>query len=149
MADRSLPDHTKFDNFGSLIQYLRTSYMERAGARRGDGLDVAPSQMDLVRCMKKHGYSISSGTISLLEANKTLPQKPQAFMDALCKCLGIQQSDFYWYLLRYQYAYDHLARSAGRALASQVIPVGDVLGQLYLDGKLPTTSTEHDIVAAH
>lgn len=130
-----IPQHIDFPTFGALVRYLRTSYFERNGHDADAGLQVTLSQMALIRCMEKHGYSTSSGTFSLVEQGKILPQDPETFLSALCACLGIQSTDFYWYLLRHQYGYDHLARATGEDFARQLIPTGTQLAKALTGGQ--------------
>jgi hypothetical protein len=132
-----VPEQVEFSGFGHLVRFLRTTHLERVGKTIPGGPEVSVSQMQLIRCMAKHGYTLTSGTFSLIEQGKTLPHDPPGFMDALSKCLGLGPNDFYWYLLRHQYAFDLLTRAAGSAWAAQLVPVGERLADLLRSGHVP------------
>jgi hypothetical protein len=85
---------------------------------------VTLTALSLIACLGEHGYPITSGAYSLLEQGKTLPRNPERFFGAICTCLDVPSTDKYWALLRYQYAYDLVARSVDSQFADKYVPRG-------------------------
>jgi hypothetical protein len=113
-----------FEDLGDLLRYLRKTYASRTGRSRAGMPKVTLTALSLIACMGEHGYPITSGAYSLLEQGKTLPRNPGRFFGAICTCLDVPSTDKYWVLLRYQYAYDLVARSVDRQFADRYVSRG-------------------------
>jgi hypothetical protein len=113
-----------FADLGDLLRYLRKTYASRTGRSRPGMPKVTLTALSLIACIGEHGYPITSGAYSLLEQGKTLPRDPERFFGAICTCLDVASTDKYWVLLRYQYAYDLVARSVDPQFADTYVPRG-------------------------
>ena len=113
-----------FEDLGDLLRYLRRTYASRTGRSRAGMPKVTLTALSLIACLGEHGYPITSGAYSLLEQGKTLPRNPERFFGAICTCLDVPSTDKYWALLRYQYAYDLVARSVDSQFADKYVPRG-------------------------
>lgn len=113
-----------FADLGDLLRYLRKTYASRTGRSRAGMPKVTLTALSLIACLGEHGYPITSGAYSLLEQGKTLPRDPERFFGAICTCLDVASTDKYWILLRYQYAYDLVARSVDPQFADTYVPRG-------------------------
>jgi hypothetical protein len=113
-----------FEDLGDLLRYLRRTYASRTGRSRAGMPKVTLTALSLIACLGGHGYPITSGAYSLLEQGKTLPRNPERFLGAICTCLDVPSTDKYWALLRYQYAYDLVARSVDSKFADKYVPRG-------------------------
>jgi len=113
-----------FQDLGDLLRYLRRTYASRTGRSRAGMPKVTLTALSLIACLGEHGYPITSGAYSLLEQGKTLPRHPERFFGAICTCLDVPSTDKYWILLRYQYAYDLVARSVDAQFADKYVPRG-------------------------
>ncbi len=121
------PGKEDFQNLGELLVYLRESYFKRMsdGTRDRPRSDLKAAAV--VEYLRDHGYSMTSGSYSLLEQGKTLPRNPEQFLAVISECLGVEQTSKYWMLLRRQYIYDHTVRYVGKEYADQTILHGSQL----------------------
>lgn len=113
-----------FEHLGALLLHLRLSYMSRLRAGMPHGAKVMLRATAVADYLKEHGYSMSSGSYSLLEQGKTLPGDAIRFFNLLCECLLITPESKYRPLLMYQYLYDSAVRSIGQDFADEYAPRG-------------------------
>lgn len=126
----------EFPSLGDMLIYLRRSYSERVEKSHPGGARVTTSAQAVANCLATHGYSMTSGSYSMLERGNTLPKNPESFFEAIGKCLAIDTSSKYWALLRFQYLYDHALRSVGVEFAEQHFPHGERALKLLKSGEL-------------
>jgi hypothetical protein len=129
-----------FAHLGEILRFLRDTYPDRTGQNIPGRPRVNLTALSLIDCLKDHGYPITSGSYSLLESGRTLPQDPMRFFEAVGKCLAVPTSDIYWGLMRQQYAFDLVARTVGPEEAARMIPHGDDYVKLVKEGQFPTPS---------
>lgn len=125
-----------FDSFGDLLLYLRQTYGERKRRMAPESPHVSLTALAVADFLKEHGYSMTSGSYSLLEQGKTLPKNPEQFLEVISTCLGIDRVSKYWPLLRFQYLFDHARRYVDRDFAECHVPRGQHVITLLRDGKL-------------
>ncbi|HKV84992.1 MAG TPA: hypothetical protein VJN88_10575 [Ktedonobacterales bacterium] len=125
-----------FESFGDLLLYLRQTYGERIRRTAPESPHVSLTALAVAEFLKEHGYSMTSGSYSLLEQGKTLPKNPEQFLDVISKCLGIDRLSKYWPLLRFQYLFDHARRYVDRDFAERHVPRGQHVITLLRDGNL-------------
>lgn len=130
--------HEEFSNLGELLRYLRDTYPDRTGQNIPGRPRVNLTALSLIACLKDHGYPITSGSYSLLESGRSLPQDPMRFFEAIGQCLAVSKSDIYWGLLRQQYAFDLVARSVGPDEAERMVPHGKAYEQMVKEGRFPS-----------
>lgn len=118
------PGPEDFESLGALLVYLRKTYPARASEGRPIGASMFPTARDVARQLDAFGYSMSSGSYSLLEHGKTLPGDPNHFFGALQRALGVAPNSKYAALLRYQYTYDLTARALGAPAADTIVRRG-------------------------
>lgn len=118
------PGPEDFKHLGDLLVYLRQTYSERSAPQGVDRPRIELRAAAVVEYLRKHGYSMTSGSYSLLEQGKTLPRNPERFLDIISACLIANPHSKYHLLLRRQYIYDHAARFVGKPYADQMIPHG-------------------------
>lgn len=121
------PGKEDFNNLGELLVYLRLTYFERVsdGTRDRPRSDLKAAAV--VEYLRRHNYSMTSGSYSLLEQGKTLPRNPEEFLAVISECLGVERTSKYWMLLRRQYIYDHTVRYVGKEYADRTILHGSRL----------------------
>lgn len=123
--DESGPEN--FTNLGALLVYLRETYPSRlvdSNDGRPLGPKVSVAALSIAEYLKEHGYSMSSGSYSLLEQGRTLPGTPITFFTLLCDCLAVKPNSKYRPLLLSQYVFDAAARSVGEQFADTFVPHG-------------------------
>lgn len=125
--DRNEPGEEDFHNLGELLVYLRETYFDRLSGGEPDRPRSELKAAAVVDYLRKHGYSMTSGSYSLLEQGKTLPRNPEQFLAIVSKCLHVDRTSKYWMLLRRQYVYDHTARFVGKEYADRTIIHGSQL----------------------
>lgn len=118
------PGQEDFTNLGALLQHLRGTYPERLAGGRVVGARPSLPANTVAEFIKERGYSMSSGSYSLLEQGKTLPGDPVAFFSLLCECLAIRENSKYRPLLIAQYMFDVAVRSVGETFAVATVPRG-------------------------
>jgi hypothetical protein len=125
-----------FATFGDLLVYLRQTYGERVGLNSTGLPRVTLTAQSVAACLKEHGYSMTSGSYSLLEQGKTLPKNPELFLEAVSNCLAVKTTSKYWSLLRFQYLFDHARRYMDEDFAMSHFPRGRQALDLLREGKL-------------
>ena len=123
--DLDEPGEEHFLHLSDLLVYLRETYAERLADGKPLGAKLSLSANKVAAYLKEHGYTMSSGSYSLLEQGKTLPGDPVAFFTHLCDCLAIKSTSKYRPLLLYQYLFDSAARSIGDSFAEKYVERGD------------------------
>lgn len=118
------PGPEDFPNLGALLVYLRDTYPERLANGRALGARLNLPANAVADYIKQRGYSMSSGSYSLLEQGKTLPGDPIAFFSLLCECLAVKANSKFRPLLIAQYLYDVAVRSVGEMFAETSVPRG-------------------------
>lgn len=85
----------KFENFGALLYYLRTTHSERVARNHPDMpiRRIRLTQAGLIACLERSGYSISSGAYSEIEQGISLPRDPERFIGALSTCLELNDNE--------------------------------------------------------
>lgn len=131
------PGREDFEHLGDLLLYLRKTYGERTGQDPADSLRVTVHASAVIECLNRSKYSMTSGSFSLLEQGKTLPKDPERFLDVIGRCMKIDRSSKYWYLLRYQYVYDVARRTLGPEFADKYVARGSQALRLLRSGQLP------------
>lgn len=133
------PGKEDFKHLGDLLVYLRQTYVDRISGGDPDRPHSELKAAAVVEYLRKHDYSMTSGSYSMLERGKTLPRNPEQFLDIISKCFRIDRSSKYWVLLRRQYVYDHTLRFVGKEFAVQVAHGSAFLRSLR--GEPPRTDT--------
>lgn len=110
-----------FSNLGELLIHLRETYPARLAGGALKGVKVTVPASAVANYLKEHGYSMSSGSYSLLEQGKTLPGDASRFFPLIFECLLVQPTSKYRALLVFQYLFDAAARSIGAEFASEVV----------------------------
>lgn len=121
------PGAEDFEHLGKLLVYLRHTYFDRIAGADSDRPRSDLKAAAVVDYLRKHRYSMTSGSYSMLEQGKTLPRNPEQFLSIISKCFQIDRSSKYWVLLRRQYVYDHTVRFVGKEYADQTILHGSAL----------------------
>jgi hypothetical protein len=121
------PGKEDFKHLGELLVYLRETYFDRISGGDPDRPRSDLKAAAVVDYLRKHNYSMTSGSYSMLEQGKTLPRNPEQFLDIISKCFRIDRSSKYWVLLRRQYIYDHTVRFVGKEYADQAVAHGSAL----------------------
>lgn len=121
------PGEEDFENLGKLLVYLRHTYFDRISDGDPDRPRADLKAAAVVDYLRKHKYSMTSGSYSMLEQGKTLPRNPEQFLRIISKCFGIEPSSKYWVLLRRQYVYDHTVRFVGKEFADQTFVHGSAM----------------------
>jgi hypothetical protein len=121
------PGKEDFKHLGELLLYLRVTYFDRISGGDPDRPRSDLKAAAVVDYLRKHNYSMTSGSYSMLEQGKTLPRNPEQFLDIISKCFRIDRFSKYWVLLRRQYVYDHTVRFVGREYADQTVVHGSAL----------------------
>lgn len=130
------PGREDFDSLGDLLIYLRQTYGERIQHSGAHFPHISLAQQSVAAFLDEHGYSMTSGSYSLLEQGKTLPKNPERFLDSVSTCLAITPASKYWPLLRFQYMYDHAHRYVSKEFAEAHFPRGKKLLALLRSGAL-------------
>lgn len=124
-----------FASLGDLLVYLRKTYGERTGyTTHGPAFSITAQAV--ADTLSEYGYSMTSGSYSLLEHSQSLPKNPERFFDAICEALAVKKSSKYWVLLRYQYLYDYARRMVGEDFARDHCPRGKHALELLKQGAL-------------
>jgi hypothetical protein len=101
-----------FSTFGEAVRYFR----EHAGERAGRPY-MRMSASGLTRCLTDHSYHITSPSLAELEKGTSLPRDPEAFMLAVCACLGIDVGSKVWTILLQLLIHDIVAHKFGPGVA--------------------------------
>ena len=123
------PGREDFAHLGKLLVYLRKTYLERETPDGPERPRVELKAAAVVDYLRRHDYSMTSGSYSQLEQGKTLPRNPERFLDIISACLNVDPTSKYYVLLRRQYIYDHAVRFVGKQFADQTIVHGSALLQ--------------------
>ncbi len=113
----------KFAHFGEALRFYRETYQQRI-SRNNPSMPEMPSiritALALIECMDRKGYSIASGAYSEIESGISIPKDPQAFLEAACRCLAIEDGSDEWRALVRQLGYDIVQKKLGSEYASFV-----------------------------
>lgn len=129
------PGAEDFTNLGELLVYLRLTYFDRISGGDPDRPRSELKAAAVVEYLRTNGYSMTSGSYSMLEKGKTLPRNPEHFLKVISKCFKVDQSSKYWLLLRRQYVYDHTVRFVGKEFADQTVVHGSALLKAMREGR--------------
>jgi len=129
-TDNMTSGPTGFKHFGQVLRYLRQHYYAEHVLRMPPGASaIRLTALSLIECLTKHGYSLSSGAFSALEAGTSLPRDPGKFLDALSRCLPMPAGDPLWETLVWRLAYDILLRDLGKPWVDELLPPPGRAGQ--------------------
>lgn len=106
-----------YEHFGEVLRENRTTAYKRRAVKMGMDPDLPQgvmTQSDLIACMKKKGYSITSGAYSEIETGISLPKDPRAFIDAVAICMSLDPNDPGYVAMNQQFVYDRLSRLGER-----------------------------------
>lgn len=111
----------RFESFGALLRFYRETYGERMQRRDPTMPRVKLTALALIECLRKRGYSITSGTLSEIEAGSNIPRDPKAFIDAVSLCLGLEIEGEDWRALVQFLAYDIVRARVGPEVAELTV----------------------------
>lgn len=114
----------RFQHFGEALRYYRETYQERIRRNNPDMPDmprIRITALSLISCMDRRGYSITSGAYSEIEGGISIPRDPRAFLDAVARCLAIEEGSNEWNQLVYQLGYDILVKKLGPDLVTTAL----------------------------
>jgi hypothetical protein len=136
-----------FEHFGQVLRYLRKYYYAEHVLRMPPGASAFRlTALSLIECLTKHGYSLSSGAFSALEAGTSLPRDPGKFLDTLSRCLPMPARDPLWETLVWRLAYDILLRDLGKPWVDELLPPPVRAGQppAAANGDAPRDEDGHE-----
>lgn len=98
-------------HLGELLVHLRETYPERRGLVAPGSPQMRLTAKALARCLNEAGYSMTSGSYSMLEQGKSLPKNPRLFFETLEHCLALDSASDDARRLRELYLLDYSARA--------------------------------------
>lgn len=108
-------------HFGGMLREFRETYFERISRKHGvPNVKMHLTALALIECMREHGYQISSGAYSMVEAGVTMPKDPRRFIGAISACLDLDADQDR--ALTEQVAHDILAARLGDEVARNAFP---------------------------
>ncbi len=102
-----------FEHLADLLVHLRETYPARRGLTVPGGPEMRLTAKAVADALNHAGYSMTSGSYSMLEQGKSLPKNPRLFFEALEKCLAIDPRSNEAKLLRDLYLRDYAERALG------------------------------------
>lgn len=110
-----MPD--EYQHFGEALRHYRETYQQRIRKSNPNMPRIHITALALIDCMRQHNYSISSGAYSEIESGISTPKDPRAFLEAVSKCLAIDEGSDEWRVLVQQLGFDILAKKMGEEYA--------------------------------
>jgi hypothetical protein len=108
-------------HFGGMLREFRETYFERISQKHGvPNVKMHLTALALIECMREHGYPISSGAYSMVEAGATMPKDPKRFIVIVGTCLDLDMDQLR--LLTEQVAHDILVAKLGDEVARRAFP---------------------------
>lgn len=106
-------------HFAELLRYYRENYGERIGGGGPGQPRIQLTASALLECMRERGYSLSSGSYSLIESGDALPRDAAKFITTVSQCLTLSKKE--QESLVHQFAYDYLRSKLGEDLVNKVL----------------------------
>jgi hypothetical protein len=104
-----------------MLREFRETYFERISRKHGvPNVKMHLTALALIECMREHGYQISSGAYSMVEAGATMPKEPRRFLNAIGTCLDLDADQIRQ--LTEQVAHDILVARLGDDVATWAFP---------------------------
>jgi hypothetical protein len=108
-------------HFGGMLREFRETYFARISRNHGvPNVKMHLTALALIECMREHGYPISSGAYSMVEAGATMPKNPRRFLAVIGTCLDLD--DQQRRALTEQVAHDILVARLGEEVARSAFP---------------------------
>ena len=108
-------------HFGGMLREFRETYFARISHKHGvPNVKMHLTALALIECMREHGYSMSSGAYSMVEAGATMPKDPRRFLATIGTCLDLDEDQRR--LLTEQVAHDILVTRLGDEVARNAFP---------------------------
>src|SRR5262249_35736070 len=116
----------QFQSFGTMLYWLRVTYPQRVALAQ-PGMPIPKkklTQIELIECLERAGYSLSAATYSELESGSTFPRDAETFLQALSQCLTLTEKELSQ--LKRQLAYDIIRARLGENFANSLPSLFDL-----------------------